>query len=183
MRMFGRPQGILGRVGGVIMARMNRDAAAQVIGMLDVRPGDHVLEVGFGPGVGVELLAQRIHDGAVAGVDPSPDMFRQATARNAQAIKSGKVDLRHAGAESLPFPDAAFDKVLSINSMQAWPSADAGLRELLRVLKRGGRTALAFTVNAGQQRTGVAETVLAAGFADVRTEDGQKLFCVIASKP
>src|SRR5882724_7542153 len=180
MRMFGRPQGILGRVGGAIMARMNRDAAAQVIGMLDIRPGDRVLEVGFGPGVAVELLAARIDDGAIAGVDPSPEMFKQATARNAQAIQAGKIDLRCAAAESLPFPDGAFDKALSVNSMQAWPSADAGLRELRRVLKRGGRLALAFTVNSGQRRTGVAETVSRAGFANVRIQDGEKLFCVLA---
>jgi 16S rRNA A1518/A1519 N6-dimethyltransferase RsmA/KsgA/DIM1 with predicted DNA glycosylase/AP lyase activity len=51
MRMFGRPKGVLGRLGGVIMARVNRDAAAQVIEVLDVRPDDKVLEVGFGPGV------------------------------------------------------------------------------------------------------------------------------------
>jgi hypothetical protein len=47
MRMFGRPKGVLGRLGGVIMARVNRDAAAQVIEVLDVRPDDKVLEVGF----------------------------------------------------------------------------------------------------------------------------------------
>ena len=43
------PKGILGRLGGMIMARANRDAAAQVIELLDVRPDDKVLEVGFGP--------------------------------------------------------------------------------------------------------------------------------------
>jgi hypothetical protein len=48
MRMFGRPTDVLGRLGGVIMARVNRDAAAQDIGLLDVRPDDKVLEVGFG---------------------------------------------------------------------------------------------------------------------------------------
>jgi hypothetical protein len=46
--MFGRPKGILGRLGGVIMARVNRDAAAQIIELLDMRPGDKVLEIGFG---------------------------------------------------------------------------------------------------------------------------------------
>jgi hypothetical protein len=40
MRMFGRPKGILGRLGGVIMARVNRDAAAQIIKLLGVRPDD-----------------------------------------------------------------------------------------------------------------------------------------------
>ncbi len=38
MRMFGRPKGILGRLGGRIMARVNRDAAAQLIELLNPRP-------------------------------------------------------------------------------------------------------------------------------------------------
>jgi hypothetical protein len=59
MRMFGRPKGIVGRLGGMIMARVNRDAAAQVIELLDVRSDDKVLEVGFGPGVAIQLLLQR----------------------------------------------------------------------------------------------------------------------------
>jgi hypothetical protein len=49
MRMFGRPEGVLGRLGGVIMARTNYLAAKEVIGLLDVRAGDKVLEVGSGP--------------------------------------------------------------------------------------------------------------------------------------
>ena len=58
MRMFGRPKGVLGRLGGVIMARVNRDAAAQVIALLDVRPDDVVLEVGTGLGYQSAILAE-----------------------------------------------------------------------------------------------------------------------------
>src|SRR5215467_9698172 len=126
MRMFGRPKGVLGRLGGVIMARVNRDAAAEVIGLLDVRPDDRVLEVGFGPGVGIQLLARRATDGWVAGVDQSQEMVRQAAARNADALRSRRVDLRYGSVERLPFADATFDKALAINSMQAWPDAGAG---------------------------------------------------------
>ena len=81
MRMFGRPKGILGRLGGAIMARVNRDAAAHVIDLLDLRSNDRILEVGFGPGVGIELLLLRVPDGSVAGVDQSQEMVRQAAAR------------------------------------------------------------------------------------------------------
>ena len=183
MRMFGRPRGVLGRLGGVMMARINRDAAAQVIDMLKVRPGERVLEIGFGPGVGVELVTQRIESGAVAGVDPSAEMLKQAQARNADGIKAGRVDLRIGSVERLPFPDAAFDKAFAINSMQVWPDAGAGLREIHRVLRQGGVVALAFTINSGQQRSGVAETLSAAGFAAPRVRDGERLFCVMASKP
>lgn len=48
MRMFGRPRGVLGRLGGAIMARTNQTCAVWVIGLLDIRPNDTMLEVGFG---------------------------------------------------------------------------------------------------------------------------------------
>jgi hypothetical protein len=51
MRMFGRPQGFLGRLGGRVMARTNRNCASWVVGLLEVQPNDKVLEVGFGPGI------------------------------------------------------------------------------------------------------------------------------------
>ena len=183
MRMFGRPKGALGRLGGVIMARMNRDTAEQVIEVLDVRPDDKVLEVGFGPGVAIQLLLHRVPAGSVAGVDQSQEMVRQAAARNADALRSRRVDLRYGSVERLPFANETFDKALAINSMQAWPDAHAGLQEIRRVLKRGGNIALGFTVNSDQPKAGIAESLAAEGFTQARIVDRSKLFCAIATKP
>ncbi len=94
-RAFGRPRGFLGKLGGLIMARMNRKCAAWVIELLHVQPSDKVLEVGFGPGVGIQLLTSSASAGYVVGVDPSKEMVAQATTRNKQAIESGRADLRH----------------------------------------------------------------------------------------
>lgn len=124
--MFGRPQGLLGRLGGHIMARMNAACGAWVAQLLDVHPTDRVLEVGFGSGVVVAWLAARATAGLVAGVDPSPEMVGQALARNREAVRGGRVDLRCASVESLPFPDGQFDKVLAINAVQVWPDPRAG---------------------------------------------------------
>ena len=183
LRMFGRPKGFLGRLGGLIMARVNRDAAAQVIKLLGIRPDDKVLEVGFGPGVGIQLLLERITGGWVAGVDQSQEMIRQAAARNSSALRKRRVDLRYGSVQKLPFADATFDKALAINSMQVWPDARAGLQEIRRVLKPGGTVALCFTVNSGQSKDGIAESLAAAEFARVRVVDQAHLFCAIDTKP
>jgi ubiquinone/menaquinone biosynthesis C-methylase UbiE len=183
MRMFGRPKGFMGRLGGVIMARVNRDAAAQVIKLLDVRLEDKVLEVGFGPGVAVQLLLQRVTSGWVAGIDQSREMVRQAAARNAKTLRNRRADLRYGSVEKLPFADETFDKALAINSMQVWPDASRGLREIRRVLKPGGSVALCFTVNSGQSKDGIAESLTTAGFEQERIVDQAKLFCAIATKP
>jgi ubiquinone/menaquinone biosynthesis C-methylase UbiE len=85
--------------------------------------------------------------------------------------------------ERLPFADETFDKALAINSMQAWPDARSGLREIGRVLKHGGKIALGFTVNSGQPKEGVTESLAAAGFVQARIVDRSKLFCAIATRP
>jgi ubiquinone/menaquinone biosynthesis C-methylase UbiE len=183
MRMFGRPRGVLGRLGGVIMARMNRQCAAWVIDLLEVQPNDRILEVGFGPGVGVELLAKSAPEGYVAGVDSSQEMVDQAIARNAKAITSGHVDLRYGSAESLPFEDNTFNKALAINSMQVWTDAAAGLREIRRVMKVGGRIALGFTPYSGQRQVGLTEKLTAAGLTEAYVVETETGFCVLAIKP
>ena len=115
MRMFVRPEGLLVRLGGIILARSNRKFAEEIVAFLDVRASEKVLEVGFGPGVGVELLARSATGGSIAGIDPSEEMVAQATARNAVAIRTGSVVLRHGSVDSMPFEDDAFDTALAIN--------------------------------------------------------------------
>lgn len=183
MRAFGRPRGILGRLGGMVMARMNADFGVWVAGLLEIGSNDRVLEVGFGPGVVIERLARLALSGHIAGVDPSTEMVAQARARNSRAIHEGHVDLRLGSVESLPFDKESFDKTLAINSMQVWPRALAGLQEIRRVMKPGGRIALGFTRHSGQANEGITEVLVAAGFGDAHTVETEKGFCVLAIKP
>jgi hypothetical protein len=60
MRIFGPRKGILGRLGGIIMARTNQQCNAWVIDLLGIQLHDSVLEVGFGLGVGIGLLARSV---------------------------------------------------------------------------------------------------------------------------
>ena len=164
------------------MARTNRTCAAWVIELLHVQPSDKVLEVGFGPGVGIQLLTRLGLAGYVAGVDLSKEMIAQATARNKKAIDSGRVDLRHGSVASLPFAGNIFDKALAINSMQIWPDAVACLRELRRCMRAGGKVALGFTPYSGQPNSGLAETLTAAGFTKAHVLEMDENFCALATK-
>lgn len=141
------------------------------------------MEVGFGPGVVIERLASLAAQGHVAGIDPSREMVAQARARNAGAIEDNRVDLRRGAVERLPFDDDSFDKALAINSMQVWPNAMAGLHEIWRVVKPGGRIALGFTAYSGQTKTGLAEALAAAGFSGAHVVEADEGFCVLATKP
>jgi ubiquinone/menaquinone biosynthesis C-methylase UbiE len=183
MRAFGRPEGLLGRLGGTIMGRMNRLAAAWGVELLGLRENEHVLEIGFGPGVAVEILAGAAPGVRVAGIDLSDEMLRQATRRNAAAIARQAVDLRLGSADDLPFADASFDAALAINSMQVWPDAMPGLREIHRVGRAGARLVLVFTPRSGQAREGITELLAAAGFVEPRLVDGEPGFAALARRP
>jgi ubiquinone/menaquinone biosynthesis C-methylase UbiE len=179
-RMFGQPQGFLGRLGGVIMARTNDACGAWVVELLNVASNESVLEVGFGPGTAIRRLsALAAH---VAGVDPSREMVAQAWARNAVAIENGRVELRHGSVGDLPFADETFHKAMAINSMQIWPDADAGLREMWRVLKPGGTIALGFNPYSGQRNAGLTEKLSASGFTTPRVVAKDKNFCAMGTK-
>ncbi len=125
----------------------NRRRNVWVVSLLDISPTDHVLEIGFGPGIAVEEVSRLASRGRVVGVDHSEVMVRRALKKNAEGVRSGLVDLRHgsvAGLRDLDLgKDRAFDKVFAVNSMGFWPDPTERLRELRRLLRPGGLLAIA----------------------------------------
>ena len=184
LRMFGHPSGALGRLGGRIMAHTNAECGFWVIDLLQIAPSNNILEVGFGPGVVTERLTKLAPEGRVAGIDRSTEMVELARARNITAIQKCRVDLQWGSVERLPFGDSTFDKALAINSMHVWPDAIAGLREIRRVMKSGGRIALGFTPYSGQSKDGLTNTLVSAGFVKARLVERETTgFCALAIKP
>jgi ubiquinone/menaquinone biosynthesis C-methylase UbiE len=139
---FAHPKGWVGHFVGMILALKNRERNAWTISMLDIQPDDQVLEIGFGPGQGIHEVAKLTPNGFVAGIDLSDVMVKQASKRNAAAIRSGRVLLQHGSESPLPFEDNKFNKVFAVNSMQFWSNPIAGLEEVRRVLKPGGRVVI-----------------------------------------
>jgi ubiquinone/menaquinone biosynthesis C-methylase UbiE len=163
------------------MAHTNDDCAAWVIELLEVKSNETVLEVGFGPGVAIKRLSEVA--GHVTGIDQSREMIAQAQARNANAIKRGRVELRHGSVSSLPFAADTFHKAMAVNSMQIWPDAVAGLREMWRVMKSGGTIALGFTPYSRQKKEGLIDKLVATGFTKARVVEKGRNFCALATKP
>ena len=108
--------------------------------MLDtarVHPGDHVLDVGCFTGVLAREAFPRVGpSGHVAGVDRNPAML--AVARQV----APDITWQEGAAEKLPFDDASFDVVASAFGLPYFDRT-AGLREMWRVLKPGGRLIIA----------------------------------------
>lgn len=143
-------EGLLGRLIAFIMARETWSENLRAINALNVAPTDHVLDIGCGPGRGLAELARRAPRGRIAGADPSELMVEAAVQRNRSHVRARLVDVAHAGVDHLPFADAAFDKILCVHVVYFWSDLGAGLLEIARVLKTGGRLALVFRTAANE---------------------------------
>jgi ubiquinone/menaquinone biosynthesis C-methylase UbiE len=193
---FMRPRGFAGWLAGWEMAlrSSNRQRNVWAVGLLEVEPSDRVLEIGFGAGIAIRELSRRATHGLVCGVDHSDVMVRQATRRNAAAVRAGRVVLRLGAAEHLPAFAEPFDKVLAVNNMGMWREPDARLQELHRLLRPGGRIAIVSqprglgataetTVAAGRA---IAARLTAAGFTRIRSDTlalKPPVVCVIGEVP
>jgi ubiquinone/menaquinone biosynthesis C-methylase UbiE len=141
---FRRPSGFLGWLVGLSMGLKNANRSRWVLGLLGARPGERILEIGFGPGADIARLVEGVGPtGTVTGIDPSDVMMRMASRRNRRAIVERIVGLERAAVPDLPFEEASFDAVYSVNCAQFWPDLTQGLAAIGRVLSAGGRAAVA----------------------------------------
>ena len=114
------------------------DWAARVADAAQPAPGQKVLDVACGTGVLAREAARRVEPGgAVTGLDRNEGML--SVARR----KTPGIDWRLGMAEALPFPDQAFDAVVSQFGLMFFEDRGAALREMWRVLRPGGRLAVA----------------------------------------
>ena len=112
--------------------------ASRVAESAQLRPGQRVLDVACGTGVlAREALVRTAPGGAVAGLDPNAGMLAVARAL------APAIDWRQGVAESLPFPAGGFDAVVSQFGLMFFDDRARALREMLRVLRPGGRLAVA----------------------------------------
>jgi trans-aconitate methyltransferase len=178
VRQFGNPHGTLGRLAGWIMAHResNRERNRWTVDLLCLQPADRVLEIGYGPGLAIAYAAERASRGQVVGLDHSRLMQSQASARNAQAIRAGRVDLRLGGFAALADLPGQFDKVFAVNVFQFLPDRPQALRALRSVMNAGALLAVTYMPRRVNAASGGTEEFAArmraemaeAGFGDVR---------------
>jgi arsenite methyltransferase len=102
-------------------------------------PGERVVDVGCGAGLDSLVAAKLVgRDGSVIGVDMTAAMIEKARA-GAVALGVSHVAFHEGYAEELPVPDGWADVVISNGALNLFPDKIAGLREMARVLKPGGR--------------------------------------------
>lgn len=182
----------------------NRGPYDAALSRLAVAPDSCVLELGFGPGEGIARLVDLAPAGRIAGIDASPEMLRVATKRNASAVGRGHAGLLRSDFGSLPFPARSFDRVLAVNVVYFWERPEVIVREIVRVLKPGGRLVVFATDRQSMEKwsfagpdthlhfdAGSLAALFERGVADfssvrvdeIRLRGGVRGLCAVADRP
>jgi ubiquinone/menaquinone biosynthesis C-methylase UbiE len=136
------PNGPWGGLAARVMKKYNAEAELWTVEQLHLSPADCVLEIGFGPGIGLRQVLSKTATGSVYGIDLSPRMIRMASRINNEALQAGKLHLQAGSANHLPYRDQMFDKVFAVNVIYFWDDPKVELSEIMRTLKAEGQVAL-----------------------------------------
>jgi SAM-dependent methyltransferase len=126
------------------MLRQHAPETDWSVTLLQLRPTDRILEIGFGAGRGLALALEQAPQGRVTGVDLSRAMIRSAARHNQTAIARGQLILLRGNIAALPFGEQLFDKLFSIHTFYFWPEPRAVCTRLGSILAHGGRLVSTF---------------------------------------
>ncbi|XP_028309916.1 uncharacterized protein LOC114467656 [Gouania willdenowi] len=181
-------QSVSGWLVSKLLTARNQILEENTVRLCAIQPGDTVLELGHGPGLGLLFAAGLLTGptGHLIGVDYSEYMHQMATKRMEKYITSGKVSLYHCDVAAMPLADSTVNKVFHCNCYYFWPDLRKGAAEIHRVMKPEGlmvttlrhlhvATLAAKKIMPGENWR--PESYMAAlrdsGFTDVRMEDKQ----------
>lgn len=137
---LGRPHGLLSPLVARALNRGNGRAIAAAVDASGVGPGGTAADIGFGGGIGLRLLLDRVGDGGcVHGIEVSDDMLRRARSRFRRDVGSGRLLLAPGSLTDIPLDDGSVDGVITVNTVYFLTELQAACAELARVVRPGGR--------------------------------------------
>jgi arsenite methyltransferase len=140
---LGRPHGILSPFVARALNLGNERAIAAAVESADIPRGAVAADIGFGGGVGLQLLLDRVgDDGVVHGIEIADDMLRRARSRFGRDVASGRLRLSSGSLTELPLGDNSVDALITLNTVYFITELDAACAELARVLRPGGRAVI-----------------------------------------
>ena len=145
----------VGELGHQILDRMNKSHETMAqwgVSHFEVKPDSKILDIGCGGGRNIERFATQISkNGRVVGVDYSKVSVEKSIKLNQKFIDEGIVNVLEASVSDMPFYDETFDIVTGFETIYFWPDFVNDLKEVNRVLKKGG---LVFFCNEAVYREG-----------------------------
>jgi ubiquinone/menaquinone biosynthesis C-methylase UbiE len=119
-----------------------RHCSERCVGMLELQPGERVLDVATGPGVAAFLAEEKVgREGVVVATDISEKMV-EAAREEAERRGVSNIEFERVDAEDLSYPRESFDAVLCVLGLMFPADPQRAIEEMYSVLKRGGRAAV-----------------------------------------
>jgi ubiquinone/menaquinone biosynthesis C-methylase UbiE len=135
---FKKPTGVLGKIISDLMIIGNRPAYESLIKDLRINSNDKILEIGYGPGIGIDLISKRFETCEIYGIDFSELMYRKATKRNKHVINKNQVHLFYGDFIDTEIGIVSFDKIFCINVVYFWNDLQKPFERVKSLLKDDG---------------------------------------------
>lgn len=137
-RQFKRPTGFFGNFSSRIMIKGNRNKYATIIKDMDIQPDDKLLEIGYGPGIGIRMIADLCGSCTIHGIDFSKLMYKKAGNYNKSNIDKGKVQLQYGDYLNVSMSKNQYDKIFCLNVIYFWDELNKPLEITRSLLKTNG---------------------------------------------
>jgi SAM-dependent methyltransferase len=195
------PRGVFGKILFAWMTRMTIAHARWTVDLMNIQSNDDIIEIGFGNGANIKLLLQKAVRGTVTGAEISDTAIEMASKKNAKAISEGRVKLHKATGNSLPFDASVYDKACTVATAYVIKDPGAVFKEMYRVLKPNGHSAVTFPIRENfirfkpvgtegfylHELEDLEKAFRDAGFVNCRTERNDRVkfgaHCMLGEKP
>jgi SAM-dependent methyltransferase len=133
-----KPSGFFGKLVAKMMEFRTRDSYKEIIAKMSPQKGDHILEIGYGPGLGIYQIASYSPGCMISGIDYSELMFHKASKRNKKFIDRGTVHLQYGDVLTMDMGNDKFDKIFCVNVIYFWNDLDQAFKLIFKMLREKG---------------------------------------------
>jgi len=99
---------------------------------------EQILDIGCGGGKNIANLLKLAPTATICGIDYAPASVERTISYNQAAVSDGRLDVKEASVEAIPYENDTFDVVTAFETIYFWPSIVKSFKEVLRVMKKGG---------------------------------------------
>jgi SAM-dependent methyltransferase len=135
---FRKPEGVLGYLVSNMIFIGNRSTYETMINDLAIHSDDKILEIGYGPGLGIYLISRRYEKCDIYGIDFSEMMYRRAAGRNKKFMKNNRVHLFLGDFNETEISVDGFDKIFCLNVVYFWNDLRKPFERVKSLLKDNG---------------------------------------------
>ncbi|MFJ7733661.1 class I SAM-dependent methyltransferase [Lysinibacillus sp. NPDC097231] len=184
-----KPKGFVGSLMLRIMNMAHSGMNKWLIKNGNVYDGDIVLDIGCGGGKTLQTLSKINPSGKIYGIDFSEQAVKDSIRTNKMDVANGKVIVTQASVSSIPYTDQFFDTITAFQTHYFWPDLGNDVKEVFRVLKRGGKFIIIselykinYHMNAYKTKSEIKQLFESVGFQSIHMIENKGWLCITGTK-